>query len=156
MMLVPFCHVGTNLIIILCSRRRLVSLRHNWMLVPCWYHFIGTILIIILSIAQEDAVLVAHGLMISAETRRVVWIAYADVGWKICDKCWSSNSMSDVSSFDEVSVWCFARVEWYWSQSVYSLEAVTVATSNSLFSCPKWCFCAGVYAILVSVEVTHR
>ena len=46
------------------------------------------------------------------------------------------SSMSDDSSFDEVSVWCFARVEWYWSQSVYGLQAVTVATSNSLFPFP--------------------
>ena len=108
------------------------------------------------SMAEEDAVLVAQGLRISADARRVVWIAYADVGWKICDKYWSSNSMSDVSSFGEVSVWCFAWVEWYCSQSVYGLEAVTVATSNSLFPCPKWCSRGGAYTIFVRFEVTHR
>ena len=75
---------------------------------------------------------------------------------KICDRCWSSSSMSDDSSFDEVSVWCFARVEWYWSQSVYGLQAVTVATSNSLFPFPMWCSWAGAYTILVSFEMTHR
>ena len=75
---------------------------------------------------------------------------------KICDRCWSSSSMSDDSSFDEVSVWCFARVEWYWSQSVYGLQAVTVATSNSLFPFPMWCSWAGAYTILVCFEMTHR
>ena len=35
------------------------------------------------SMAQEDAVLVAQGLMISADARHDVWFAYADVGWKI-------------------------------------------------------------------------
>ena len=37
--------------------------------------------------AQEEAVLVVSGSMISADARRDVRIAYADVGWKICEKC---------------------------------------------------------------------
>ena len=34
------------------------------------------------SMAQKDAVLVAQGSMIFADARRVVRIAYTDVGWK--------------------------------------------------------------------------
>ena len=42
------------------------------------------------------------------------------------------------------------------SQLVYGLQAVPVATSNSLFPFPMWCSWAGAYTILVSFEMTHR
>ena len=52
---------------------------------------------------------------------------------KTCHNCRSSSSASDDSCFEEISVWCFAWVEWHWSQLVHGLQVDAVATSNSLF-----------------------